>query len=126
VENGAVQVYGGAFPDAVKNLYIIGWAQPRNGFGSLLTPAARLYAEMMELQDDMEMPIGYVLKWRGFRLPKTNLVNPASVRRLMRFSSIFLPLLRRRARILNEKEPRAPFDPSFYEFDQAEALAVNG
>src|SRR3984893_1147428 len=126
VENGAVQVYGGAFPDAVKNLYIIGWAQPRNGFGSLLTPAARLYAEMMELQDDMEMPIGYVLKWRGFRLPKTNLVNPASVRRLMRFSSIFLPLLRRRARILNEKEPRAPFDPSFYEFDQTEALAVNG
>jgi hypothetical protein len=126
VENGVVQVYGGAFPDAVKNLYVIGWAQPRNGFGSLLTPAARLYAAMMELQDEMEMPIGYVLKWRGFRLPTSNLVNPTSVRRLVRFGHVLLPLLRRRARILNEKEPRAPFDPSFYEFDQAEALAVNG
>ena len=126
VENGVVQVYGGAFPDAVKNLYIVGWAQPRNGFGSLLTPAAHLYAEMMALQDDMEMPIGYVLKWRGLKLPTSNLVNPTAVRRLMRFSRVLLPLLRRRARILNEKEPRAPFDPSFYEFDAAEALAVNG
>jgi Flavin-binding monooxygenase-like len=126
VENGVVQVYGGAFPDAVKNLYIIGWAQPRNGFGSLLTPAARLYAEMMALQDEMEMPIGYVLKWRGFGVPKSNLVNPTSVRRMLRFSHFLLPLLRRRARILNEKEPRAPFDPSFYEFEPTEALAVNG
>ncbi len=127
VENGVVQVYGGAFPDAVKNLYIVGWAQPRNGFGALLTPAARLYAEMIALQDQMEQPIGYVLKWRGLRLPTTNLVNPASVRRMLRFTHYLLPLLRRRARILAEKEPRAPFDPSFYEFDRGEeALAVNG
>ena len=127
VENGVVQVYGGAFPDAVKNLFIVGWAQPRNGFGALLTPAARLYAEMIALQDQMEQPIGYVLKWRGLRLPTTNLVNPASVRRMLRFTHYLLPLLRRRARILAEKEPRAPFDPSFYEFDRGEeALAVNG
>jgi hypothetical protein len=126
VENDVVQVYGGAFPDTVKNLYIIGWAQPRNGFGSLLTPAARLYAEMMALQDEMEMPIGYVLKWRGFKVPTSNLVNPTSVRRMMRFAHVMLPLLRRRARILNEKEPRAPFDPSFYEFEPTGALAVNG
>ncbi len=126
VENGVVQVYGGAFPDAVKNLYIIGWAQVRNGFGSLLTPAARLYAEMMALQDEMEMPIGYVLKWRGFKPPKTYLVNATSVRRMMQIAHYLLPLLRRRARILNEKEPRAPFDPSFYEFEPAKALAVNG
>jgi len=45
---------------------------------------------------------------------------------MMRFAHIMLPLLRRRARILNEKEPRAPFDPSFYEFEPTEALAVNG
>jgi hypothetical protein len=59
-------------------------------------------------------------------VPKSNLVNPTSVRRMLRFSHFLLPLLRRRARILNEKEPRAPFDPSFYEFEPTEALAVNG
>ena len=101
-------------------------AQQRRQCCSLLTPAAHLYAEMMALQDEMEMPIGYVLKWRGFRVPKTYLVNPAGVRRMLRFGHIMLPLLKRRARILNEKEPRAPFDPSFYEFEPTEALAVNG
>jgi Flavin-binding monooxygenase-like len=126
VENDVVHVYGGAFPDAVKNLYIVGWAQPRNGFGALITPAAKLYADMIVLQDEIELPIGYVLKWRGLKVPATNLVNPAATRRVIRMTHYLLPLLRRRARILAEKEPRAPFDPAFYELDAAErALAVN-
>jgi hypothetical protein len=117
VENEVVHVYAGAFPDAVKNLYVIGWAQPRNGFGSLLTPATRLYAEMIALQDEMELPIGYILKWRGFKAPSTNLVNPAAARRMMWFAHRVLPLLRRRSRILAEKEIREPFDPSLYTFE---------
>jgi len=127
VENDVVQVYGGAFPDAVKNLYIIGWAQARNGFGALLTPAAKLYADMIALQDEMELPIGYVLKWRGFKVPKSNLVNPVTTRRVMWLTHYLLPLLRRRSRVLAEKEPRAPFDPALYDWETAEsALAVNG
>ena len=117
VENEIVHVYGGAFPDAVKNLYIIGWAQPRNGFGGLLTPAAHLYSEMIALQDEMELPIGYILKWRGFRVPSTNLANPATARRMMLCAHYVLPLLSRRSRILAEKEPREPFDPSLYPFE---------
>ncbi len=46
---------------------------------------------------------------------------------MIRLTHYLLPLLRRRARILAEKEPRAPFDPSFYELEATEsALAVNG
>lgn len=127
VENEVVHVYGGAFPDTVKNLYIIGWAQARNGFGALLTPAAKLYAEMIALQDEMELPIGYILKWRGFKVPQSNLVNPVTTKRLMWLTHYLLPLLRRRSRILAEKEPRAPFDPRTYEIEEREsALAVNG
>jgi hypothetical protein len=127
VEDEIVQVYGGAFPDAVKNLYIVGWAQPRNGFGSLITPAAKLYADMIAMQDEIELPIGYVLKWRGLRVPRTNLVNPASARRIIRLTHYLLPLLRRRARILAKKDLRAPFDPSAYGIDTDEsAIAVNG
>jgi Flavin-binding monooxygenase-like len=127
VENDVVHVYGGAFPDAVKNLYIVGWAQARNGLGSLITPAAKLYAEMIAMQDEIELPIGYVLKWRGLKIPTSNLVNPAATRRVIRLTHYLLPLLRRRARILAEKEPRAPFDPAFYGLETTEnALAVNG
>jgi len=117
VENEIVHVYGGAFPDTVKNLYIIGWTQPRRGFGGLLTPAARLYSAMIDLQDEMELPIGYILKWRGFKVPSTNLVNPATVGRMFWCAHYVLPLLRRRSRILSKKEPREPFDPSLYPFE---------
>jgi hypothetical protein len=132
IENGVVQVYGGAFPEAVKNLYIVGWAQARNGFGALLTPAAKFYAAMIALQDQIELPIGYVLKWRGLKVPDSHLVNPVKAKRTMKVARFLLPLLRRRARILAGKEPRAPFDPSIYATQGAEAepaesaLAVNG
>ncbi len=126
VENDIVQVYGGAFPDTVKNLYIVGWAQPRNGFGAIISPAAKLYAEMIALQDEIELPIGYVLKWRGLKVPTTHLVDPGSTRRVIWLAHKVLPLLKRRARIIAEKQPRAPFDPSLYAFDRPDgAIAVN-
>ncbi len=127
VENDIVQVYGGAFPDTVKNLYIVGWAQPRNGFGAIISPAAKLYAEMIALQDEIELPIGYVLKWRGLKVPTTHLVDPAATRRVIWIAHKVLPLLKRRARILAETEGRAPFDPSLHVFDGPDgAVAVNG
>ncbi len=126
VENDIVQVYGGAFPEAVKNLYIVGWAQPRNGFGTIISPAAKLYAEMIALQDEIELPIGYVLKWRGLKVPSTHLVDPAATRRVIWLAHKALPLLKRRARIIAEKHARPRFDPSQYEFDaDAPAVAVN-
>jgi cation diffusion facilitator CzcD-associated flavoprotein CzcO len=118
VENDVVHVYGGAFPEAVKNLYVIGWAQARNGFGSLITPATNLYADMIRLQDEMELPIGFILKWRGLKIPTSNLVNPAATRRIIALTHYLLPLLRRRGRILAQKNLRAPFDPAPYQSDE--------
>lgn len=126
IENDIVQVYGGAFPDAVKNLYIVGWAQPRNGFGTIISPAAKLYAEMIAMQDEIELPIGYVLKWRGLRVQSSHLIDPGSTRRVIWLAHKVLPLLKRRARIIAETEGRPPFDPSLYEFDGGDgAVAVN-
>ena len=127
IEDNIVHVYGGAFPATVKNLYIVGWAQARNGFGSLVTPASNLYAEMIAMQDAMELPIGYILKWRGLKVPTTHLVNPVATRRVIALTHYLLPLLRRRDRILREKLPREPFDASPYEMQpQEEPIAVNG
>ena len=56
MKNDAAQIYGSAFPANVKNLYIVGSNQPRNGFGNIITPAAALYARLIEMQDEIEHP----------------------------------------------------------------------
>jgi len=126
VENGIVHVYGGAFPAEVKNLYIVGWAQPRNGFGTIISPAAKLYAAMIAMQDEMEMPIGYILRWRGFKVQSSHLIDPGSTRRTIWMAHRILPLLKRRSRVLAETVGRPPFDPSLYRFEGDDgAVAVN-
>jgi hypothetical protein len=59
-------------------------------------------------------------------VPSSNLINPAATRRIIRLTHHLLPLLRRRARILARKEPRAPFDPASYGIEAPQsAIAVN-
>jgi hypothetical protein len=98
VENDAAQVYGGAFPALAKNLYIVGSNQPRNGFGSILTPAAELFARLIRLQDEIEHPIGDVLEWIGEELPQTNFLDPGKARREIKIAHWTLPVLRWQAR----------------------------
>lgn len=108
VENGVVQAYGGAFIDGVRGLYLIGWAQARNGFGRLITPAADLYARMIKLQDELTMPIGTLLASSiTQRLPKTHLVDPEAKRREIRFARFLLPLLKLRDKRLVRQQARA-------------------
>jgi cation diffusion facilitator CzcD-associated flavoprotein CzcO len=109
VENEAAQVYGGAFPENVKNLAIVGATQPRNGFGALLTPAAALYARLIALQDELEHPIGHVLKSLFQPLPKTPLLNPTAARRKIWRAHYLVPIIRLQGRRLARKEPRERF-----------------
>lgn len=126
IENDVVHVYGGAFPANVKNLYVVGWAQPRNGFGTIISPAAKLYAEMIALQDEMELPIGFILKWRGFKVAPSQLIDPGATRRTIWVARKILPLLKRRSRLLAEKGVRPAFDPSLYPFEgDGDQVAVN-
>ncbi|MFT5509104.1 MAG: cation diffusion facilitator CzcD-associated flavoprotein CzcO [Hyphomicrobiaceae bacterium] len=94
IQNDVLQIYGGAFPDKVKNLYIVGASQARGGFGRLVTPAANLYAKMIKLQDEMAFPIGAVLKWRNNPIPKTHLLDTESTRRRIAISHHLLSLLK--------------------------------
>jgi hypothetical protein len=81
VRNDAPQIYGGAFPAGVRNLYVVGASQPRAGFGSIVVPAAKLYARMIRLQDEIEQPLGDLLHWIGETPPDTNLLDAAKARR---------------------------------------------
>jgi cation diffusion facilitator CzcD-associated flavoprotein CzcO len=105
IKNGVVQVYGGAFPPGVRGLYIVGWAQARNGFGRLITPVAALYARMIRLQDELEFPLGSIMEQSiTQRLPTTHLVDPEKARREVRIAHWLLPLLKLRDRRMARKQ----------------------
>lgn len=105
VEDNVVQVYGGAFPAGIRGLYIVGWAQARNGFGRLVTPLSDLYARMIAMQDELEFPIGTLME-QSFtqRLPTTHLVDPEKSRREIRLAHLVLPLLKLRDKRMARKE----------------------
>jgi hypothetical protein len=52
-----------------------------------------LIAEMMLAQEQMELPIGLVLKESGVRPPRTHLVDPHAALRSIRRGKRMLPLL---------------------------------
>ena len=96
-------MYGGCVLPNYKNLYVIGTQQVRYGIGPLLTPASKLVARMIKMQDEMELPIGLVLKESGSRLPDTHLVDPIRSLRQMKIANYTLPLLLRKERRLRKK-----------------------
>jgi hypothetical protein len=110
-ENDAVQVYGGSFVETEKNLLVVGFLQPRNGFGALITPAARLTAKLLKKQEELGQPIGAMLKWRGFKAPTTPYINPNAARRHIWLGEKMLPILKltakRYARHLEREAERA-------------------
>jgi hypothetical protein len=103
VKGPIAQVYGGCVLPDCKHLYIIGSTQVRYGFGPLVTPGAEVVVQMMQLQDQMELPIGLVMKESGVRLPTTHLVDPFKTLRSMRRAKHTLPLLLRKERSLRAK-----------------------
>lgn len=89
-----------------KHLYVIGTRQTRYGIGPLLTPGSKLIARMIQLQNQMELPIGLVMKASGAKLPTTHLVDPIKALRQMRMAKYTMPLLLGRERRLRKKLKR--------------------
>jgi hypothetical protein len=104
VIGSAAQTYGGCVLPHYKNIYIIGTSQVRYGFGPLVTPGVDLIARMMLAQEQMELPIGLVLKESGVRPSRSHLVDPYAAMRSMKRGKRMLPLL-----IWKEKKLRKKF-----------------
>ncbi|MEO7538975.1 MAG: NAD(P)-binding domain-containing protein [Pyrinomonadaceae bacterium] len=96
-------VYAGCVLPQYKHLYIIGTQQTRYGIGPLLTPGSHLIAKMIELQDEMELPIGLVMKESRYPLPDTHLIDPIRAMRMMKLAKYTLPMLLRKERRLRKK-----------------------
>jgi lysine/ornithine N-monooxygenase len=118
VKNGNIaQLYAGSVLPDKKNLYVFGTQQIRYGIGPLITPAARLIAKMILLQEKMELPIGLVLRESGAKLPKTHLVDPIATFRRMTIANWTLPLLLRKERRLRKRFGAPKNAPKLASFD---------
>ncbi|MGC2235761.1 MAG: NAD(P)-binding domain-containing protein [Pyrinomonadaceae bacterium] len=104
VKNGNLAlVYAGCVLENHKNLYIVGTTQPRYGFGPLVTPASKMLAQIIKLQDEMQLPIGLVMKESGAKLPDSHLIDPISALWRMKIAEYTLPLLLRKEKKLRRK-----------------------
>lgn len=104
VKNGNLaMVYAGCVLENYKNLYIVGTTQPRYGFGPLVTPASKMLAQIINLQNEMELPIGLVMKESGAKLPDSHLIDPVSALWQMKIAKHTLPLLLRKEKKLRRK-----------------------
>lgn len=103
VEGKNALLYAGCTLPDHKNLYIVGTPQVRYGFGPLITPAAALLCRLIKLQDQMELPVGLVLKESGAKLPTTHLVDPHKALRQMKYAKYTLSLLLRKERKLRKR-----------------------
>lgn len=108
VTGGLAHLYASSVLPDFKNLYIFGTSQPRYGFGPLVTPGAELLCKMIKMQDEMELPIGLVMKESGVKPPKTHLVNPIEALRAMKRAKWLMPMLLRKEKRLRKKLKMRP------------------
>jgi hypothetical protein len=94
VNEPVVEVYGNMVAPGWRHLYIVGWMQPRYGFGPLVAPLADLLVQIVRTQDAIRTPISCVLKRLGYRPPRTNLFDPFRVKLAIAFTRRLLPIVR--------------------------------
>jgi cation diffusion facilitator CzcD-associated flavoprotein CzcO len=103
VEGPVVKVYGGSMLHDYKGLYLFGWAQVRGGVGSLFTPGLALMARMINLQDQVSIPLGLVLKDMGAKLPTSHIGDPNEVFRRIHKANRFFNFFARKAQAIAAK-----------------------
>lgn len=105
VRGALVECYGGAFLDDYKGLAYVGWGQARGGVGSLMSAYGPVFARFLQLQDQINVPIGLVFKAMGQSLPKTHLCDPHQVFRQLRLLNFGFPWLIKKAHQIDQQYP---------------------
>lgn len=85
------QLHGGAVPEGFRHLYVVATAQVRSGVGAVLGPYVEHVRMLMELQEQIPLPLGTVLKAMGDRPASTHLLDPHLAVRKMQAARKILP-----------------------------------
>ncbi len=105
VRGSIVECYGGSFLDDYKGLSYVGWGQARGGVGSLISAYAPLFACCLQLQDEIDVPLGLVFKSIGQSLPKTHLCDPHQIFRQLKLFNLGFNLFIKKAHKINAQYP---------------------
>ena len=105
VKGAVVQCYGGCFLDDYKGLTYMGWGQARGGVGSVIAAYAPVFARLLKLQDEINVPLGRVFKAMGQSLPETHLSDPHKVFRQLKLLNLMFPWFRRKAHQVDKQDP---------------------
>ncbi|WP_013321927.1 flavin-containing monooxygenase [Gloeothece verrucosa] len=105
VQGAIVQCYGGSFLADYKGLYYIGWGQPRGGVGSLMSASVPILVRFLKLQDEINIPVGLVLKEMGQQLPQTHLSDPQEIFRRLKLTKIFFNQIIKKANQVDAQYP---------------------
>jgi hypothetical protein len=101
VRGKVAELYGGMLRPEWRHLYVVGTTQPRYGLGPLIRPAAVLLADWIALQDELNVPLGEVMRRMGARPAGSHLQDPHEVLRQLRVGARLTRLLRWRGRQLD-------------------------
>lgn len=103
VKGATAQCYAGSFLSDYRGLYFLGWGQARGGVGSLMAAYGPLFAQLLKLQNDIDIPLGLVFKELGLGLPKTHLSDPQAVFIQLRLLRWLFPWLKRKAQQTDQR-----------------------
>jgi len=105
VRGPVVECYGGSFLPDYKGLAYLGWGQARGGVGSLMSAYGPMFARLLKLQDEINVPLGRVFQAMGQSTPKTHLSDPHQVFRQLKLLNIGFPLFAKKAHQVDAKNP---------------------
>ena len=111
VRGAVVECYGDCFLDDYKGLYYVGWYQPRSGIGSIIGAFAPVFARYLQLQDEINLPIGLVLKEMGQKLPKTHLFDPQEIFQNLELTTSRFHSIQKKAHQLDSQYPNFSNQP---------------
>lgn len=105
VLGATVQCYGGAYLPDYKGLYFLGWGQVRGGVGPVISAYGPFFSRCLQLQDELNVPLGLVFKTLGQKLPQTHLSDPNKTIVKLAIAQRAFPWIRYRAHQVNAQYP---------------------
>lgn len=105
VRGSVVECYGSSFLNDYKGLAYVGWGQARGGVGSLISAYGPIFARLLQLQDEINVPIGLVFKEMGQSLPETHISDPHEAFRQLKLLDLGFNLVAKKAHSVDAKYP---------------------
>lgn len=105
VKGVVAETYGNCMIEDYKGIYLVGWEQARGGVGALVTPWTDLFVRYLKLEDEIQVPLGFVLKTLGFKSPTSHLFGLIQVVKNFNKMHSYFGTLTKEAHRINKENP---------------------